>query len=104
MHTELDQPHEEHGLRPRQYVGIGIFLTVVTAIELAVSYSGMSTGIMIAILLILSGIKFAVVVAFFMHLRFESPLLARVFSGSFLLATFVLVALAALFWTSVSRA
>ena len=104
MHTELDQTQEEeHGLQPRQYVIIGIILTVITVVELAVSYADISTGVMVPVLLILSGVKFATVVAYFMHLRFEHGLLTRVFTGSFLLGAFVLAALAMLFWNNVSR-
>ena len=104
MHTELDQPHEEqHGLRPRQYVMIGVILTVITVMELAVSYADISTGVMVPVLLILSAIKFAIVVGFFMHLRYESPILTRLFVGSFALAALVLIALVVLFWESVSR-
>ena len=104
MHTELDQPREEqHGLRPRQYVVIGAILTVITIVELAVSYADISLGIMVPTLLILSAVKFGTVVAYFMHLRFDPGLLSRVFTGSFLLAAFVLGALALLFWTSHSR-
>lgn len=104
MHTEIDQPHEEqHGLRPRQYVMVGVILTVITVMELAVSYADINTGVMVPVLLILSGIKFAIVVAFFMHLRYESAILTRLFSGSFLLAAAVLIALMGLFWGSVSR-
>ena len=104
MHTELDQTHEEqHGLRPRQYVMIGVLLTVITVAELAVSYADISLGVMVPTLLILSAVKFAIVVAFFMHLRYESAILTRLFGGSFLLAAAVLIAFLGLFWGSVSR-
>ena len=58
---------------------------------------------MVPVLLILSGVKFATVVAYFMHLRFESGLLTRLFTGSFLLGAFVLTALALLFWNNATR-
>jgi cytochrome c oxidase subunit IV len=89
---------EEHGLSIRQYVIIGLVLTVVTAIELWISYSGMPDALMITLLVGLSAFKFAVVVAFFMHLRFENGLMTKVFVGSFVLATLILFALLALFW------
>jgi len=99
MHIEVDQAHEEqHGLRPRQYVMIGVILTVITVIELAVSYADIGLGVMVPTLLALSAVKFAMVVAFFMHLRFDSALLSRVFTGSFLLAASVGVAVVLLFW------
>ena len=87
----------EHGLRPRQYILIGLVLTVITVIELAVSYSGMPHMAMTLVLIALSALKFAMVVAFFMHLRFESSLLTRLFVLCFALATAVVFSLLALF-------
>jgi len=88
---------EQHGLTPRQYLLIGAALTVITAIELWISYSPLG-GLILPLLLILSAVKFAVVVAYFMHLRFENGLMARIFVGSLILATLILFALLALFW------
>jgi len=70
---------------------------VITIIELAVSYSDLGSA-MVPILLALSAVKFVVVVAYFMHLRFDSALFTRMFVGSFLLALAILVALVSLFW------
>ena len=92
---------EAHGLNPWQYVQIGVILTVITVVELAVSYSedlGIPFGdLMIPTLIVLSAVKFAGVVAFYMHLRFDSPLFTRIFVGSLSLGGAVLVALATLF-------
>ena len=46
----------------------------------------------------LSGIKFFSVVAFFMHLKFDNKLFAKIFGFGFLLAMFVFLALLALFF------
>ena len=43
-------------------------------------------------------VKFVVVVAYFMHLRFESSLMTKLFAGSFVLAALIMFALLALFW------
>ena len=88
---------EQHGLQPRQYLLIGLILTVITVIELWISYSPLG-GLILPLLLILSAVKFGMVVAYFMHLRFESGLMTRVFVGSLILATLVLFALVGLFW------
>lgn len=88
----------QHGLTPRQYIMLGVILTVITVIELAASYTPALRGVLVPTLLALSAIKFAAVVAYFMHLRFESTLLAQVFTGSLILAILILTALAALFW------
>lgn len=88
---------EQHGLTPRQYLLIGALLTVITLIELWISYSPLG-GLILPLLLILSAIKFAIVVAYFMHLRFENGIMARIFIGSLILATLLLFALVGLFW------
>jgi cytochrome c oxidase subunit 4 len=97
-HQTAHAATEAHGLRPRQYIFIGVFLTVVTLIELQVSFTPSLSGAITPILLFLSAVKFTFVVAYFMHLRFESGLLGRVFVGSLLLAIAVLFALMGLFW------
>lgn len=93
---------EEHGLQPMQYVWIGIALTIITIVELGASLWVDLGDLLIPVLLVLSAVKFAAVVAYFMHLRFEHRLLTQVFTGSFLLAGGVLIALIALFWTDIT--
>jgi cytochrome c oxidase subunit 4 len=88
---------EHEGLKPRQYLLLGAFLTVLTVAELLVSYSGWPWALLVTTLVMLSATKFALVVAFFMHLRFESSLLVRLFVGCFSLASAILLALLALF-------
>lgn len=88
---------EPQGLQPRQYVIIGLTLTVITIIELAVSYSDIG-AVMIPLLIGLSAVKFALVVALFMHLRYEPKLLTQVFTVSLGLAIAVTVALLFMLW------
>jgi cytochrome c oxidase subunit 4 len=82
----------------RQYLLIGLLLTLITVVELAASYSDIGS-LLIPILIVLSAVKFAVVVAYFMHLRFEHALLTQLFACGFVLACALLIALIALFWT-----
>lgn len=94
-----------HGEHPpttiRQYVLIGAILTVVTGIELWASYSQDLLGeLLIPVLLILSAFKFIVVAALFMHLRYEKPLLSRLFFFGVVLAACILLALIAIFWAN----
>ena len=100
--THQTHAAEAHGEHPpttiREYILIGIVLTVVTAVELWVSYSGMSFTLMVAVLMVLSAFKFGVVVSMFMHLRFEHGLLFRLFSFGLVLGTAMILALTALFW------
>ncbi len=95
-HAEHAIP-EQHGLSVRQYLMIGAILTVITILELIVSYTDIG-DLMVPLLLFMSAVKFIIVVAYFMHLRFDSPLFARMFAGSFFLALAILIAFLGLFW------
>lgn len=95
---------EEHGLNPWQYVQIGVVLTVITVVELAISLWIDVGGALVPMLIVLSAVKFAGVVAFYMHLRFDSPLFTRIFVGSLALGAGVLLALIALFGTDITGA
>src|ERR671911_2949615 len=53
------------------FISIWIWLVVLTLVEIFLAYKPMSTYIMLTILLGLSIIKAALIVAYFMHLRFE---------------------------------
>ena len=53
------------------FISIWIWLVVLTLIEIFLAYKTFSTAIMLTILLGLSIIKAALIVAYFMHLRFE---------------------------------
>ena len=80
--------HHEHPT-PAQYWKIAVFLAILTAIEVALFYIDEELDLQIfnAIALIsLSTLKFIVVVGWFMHLRYEHPLLTRFFTAGFVLA------------------
>lgn len=94
--------HSQHPPHPTigQYWKIAALLAVLTAIEVALFYIDEALelgGINVALLLILALLKFVIVVGWFMHLRFERPLLNRFFAGGFILAmSLYMVVLAAL--------
>ena len=64
----------------------GSFLAIVTALEVALYYITMSEWLVVVLLLVLATMKFAMVAAFFMHLKFDSPMLRRVFITGIVLA------------------
>ncbi len=104
-HGEAELPAVVHPLPrigPRQYVTIGVFLTIVTAVELWVSYSGLGS-LRIPVLLVLSAVKFGIVVAYFMHLRFDNQALTRFFIFGLALASALLIALISIFWNDTSQ-
>ena len=78
------------------YVKVAAILTVVTALEVAVIYIRALTPIVVPLLLVMSAAKFALVVLFFMHLRYESRVLSMLFAGSLVVAIGVVVALTTL--------
>jgi caa(3)-type oxidase subunit IV len=67
---------------PRQYVFIGIILVIVTAFEVAVSYSDNILGpnFIIVILAAAAVVKFVLVCAYYMHMKQDKPFFRRVFT------------------------
>src|SRR2546423_15422742 len=74
---------------PVQYVRVGVVLAVITAIEVAVYYLDLPGRAMVPILVGLASMKFSLVAAYFMHLKFDSRLLRRVFVTGIVLAVFI---------------
>ena len=93
--------HESRHPTLKQYVGIAIFLFVVTLVEFIIilpeDFRG--AGWTIAPLAILSAIKFAAVIFFYMHLKFDNRLLTWIFLGGLALGFAVVFALVGLFGT-----
>jgi cytochrome c oxidase subunit 4 len=67
-HTE-DQEHFAGS--NKLFTSIWFWLVLMTLIEIGLAYKPMSTVLMLTILLGLSIIKAALIVAYFMHLKFE---------------------------------
>ena len=64
---------------PKEYVRIAIILAAITAAEVAVYYIEGAQDFLIPILFFFSFVKFALVVLWFMHLKFDSRIYARFF-------------------------
>lgn len=105
-HAPAAPAHGEHPPTTiREYVLIGLVLTVVTVIELWASYSEEMLGaVLVPALLVMSAFKFAVVAGWFMHLRFENSLLSRLFAFGLVLGAGCILALTALFWNDATDA
>jgi cytochrome c oxidase subunit 4 len=91
--------HARHGAHPTpaEYVNIGLILGLITAIEVGVYYIDAISGALVPILLILSAVKFTLVVLWFMHLRFDNALFSTFFTGALMLvAAIFIVVLASL--------
>jgi cytochrome c oxidase subunit 4 len=76
---------------------IGAVLAVITGLEVAVFYIPAMAPVLTPVLLILSAGKFALVVMFFMHLRFDSTVLTGLFGAGLLLATLLVLGLVILY-------
>jgi cytochrome c oxidase subunit 4 len=89
---------EAHGAghpSPKEYIRIGVILFVLTGLEISASYAGVSGGILIPTLFVLAIVKFALVVLWFMHLKFDDRRFARFFvmglAGASILYLIVLI-------------
>jgi cytochrome c oxidase subunit IV len=63
--------HEAHGGSNRENVVVWGGLLVLTAIEVVLAYIHLDQTLMLIILMLLSIVKAALIVAYFMHLKFE---------------------------------
>ena len=66
-----------------EYLQIGAVLAIVTAIEVGLYYIDLSHDLLVALLMVLSALKFSLVVLWFMHLKFDNRLLSQFFVGGF---------------------
>lgn len=94
-----DSPGHREGAHPTAatYIKVAVTLAVLTAIEFGVFYLEMPNLVLITVFLLLSLVKFALVILFYMHLKFDSRLFSGVFIGGLVLAVAVSIALMAIF-------
>ncbi len=64
---------------PKEYIRIAVILAVITAAEVAIYYIEGIGEYLVPLLLLFSLMKFALVVLWFMHLKFDNKLYARFF-------------------------
>ena len=86
--------HEEEHAHPNEgvYIRIAIVLAVLTAIEVGLYYTDFGEQLTNGVLLALAAGKFVLVVGYFMHLKFDSRILRRLFATGFVLAVAVYIA------------
>ena len=83
------------------YLRIAAILVMITVIEVGVFYVPAFQGALVPILLVLSAVKFVLVVMFYMHLKFDNKFFTVLFGGPLLLALAVVVSLLFIFYGSV---
>lgn len=93
--TKHDHPSD------KQYVMVALVLAAITLAEVLVYYVESLEGLLVPILAVMSILKFALVVLWFMHLRFDSRLFRRLFFTGVALALFCYIAVLSTFhvWT-----
>lgn len=92
-HDNPDHAHEHPTWK--QYRWVALILTVITVLEVWGYYipSLVASPFFVPLLLILSGTKFAIVVMFYMHLRYDHRLFRALFTGPLTIAMVTLIAL-----------
>jgi cytochrome c oxidase subunit IV len=80
------------------YIRVAVVLGLLTAIEIGALYvPGLPSHVLVALLLVFSVLKFGLVVAFFMHLRYDNKILTLLFVGPLVIAMIIILAIMALF-------
>jgi len=93
-----DTKHAEHA-HPTAgtYLRVAAVLIVLTVIEVGVFYVPVFKPFLAPVLLLLSAVKFAIVVMFYMHLKMDSRFFTLLFGGPLLLASGMILGLLFLF-------
>ncbi len=67
---------EGHGAGKKVFIVVWTVLVVLTGVEVALAYQHLETKVMLGLLMTLSIIKASLIIAYFMHLRYEKRSLA----------------------------
>jgi cytochrome c oxidase subunit 4 len=83
----------------KQYKWVALILTLITVVEVWVYYipAFVATKLFVPSLLIMSAVKFAIVVLFYMHLKYDARLFRALFTGPLIIAVVTLISLMFLF-------
>jgi cytochrome c oxidase subunit IV len=97
----IEHPHVEEHAHPSalKYVQIAVILGLITAAEVAVYYIHEVAAFLPQLLIGMSAVKFGIVAAYYMHLKFDHPLFRWFFVGGLALAASIVLAYMTLFGT-----
>ena len=81
------------------YWKVAVILTLMTVVEVWIYYipAFVASRAFVPVLLVMSAIKFFIVVAFYMHLRYDHKLFRALFTGPLIIAMTTIVGLMFLF-------
>ncbi|HEU4993915.1 MAG TPA: cytochrome C oxidase subunit IV family protein [Gemmatimonadaceae bacterium] len=96
-HKAMGEVHEHPSWGT--YKWVALILTVITVIEVWVYYIPVfvASRLFVPTLLIMSAVKFAIVVMFYMHLKYDHKLFRALFTGPLAIAIVTLIILMFLF-------
>jgi cytochrome c oxidase subunit 4 len=96
-HTAMGEKHEHPTWK--QYKWVALILTVITIVEVWVYYipAFVASPLFVPSLLIMSAVKFAIVVMYYMHLKYDHKLFRALFTGPLIIAVVTLIVLLLLF-------
>lgn len=95
-HAELSSPDHAHEHPTwKQYKWVALILTLITVVEVWAYYvpSFVASSAFVPSLLLMSAVKFAIVVMFYMHLKYDHKLFRVLFTGPLAIAVVTLIAL-----------
>jgi cytochrome c oxidase subunit IV len=83
----------------KQYKWVALILTAITVVEVWIYYipSFVASKLFVPALLIMSAVKFAIVVLFYMHLKYDARLFRALFTGPLIIAVVTIISLMFLF-------
>jgi cytochrome c oxidase subunit IV len=101
-HTNVD--HASLGIEREHptwstYWKVALILTLITVVEVWIYYipAFVASRLFVPVLLFMSAVKFATVVLFYMHLRYDHKLFRALFTGPLLIVVMILIGLLFLF-------
>ena len=96
-HHAMGEVHEHPTWK--QYKWVALILTAITIVEVWVYYIPrfVASPFFVPSLLIMSAVKFAIVVMFYMHLKYDHKLFRVLFTGPLIIAIITLIVLMLLF-------
>jgi cytochrome c oxidase subunit IV len=96
-HHAMGEVHEHPTWK--QYKWVAVILTLITVVEVWVYYipTFVASPFFVPSLLIMSAVKFFIVVAYYMHLKYDHKLFRVLFVGPLIIAIVTLIVLLLLF-------
>ncbi len=78
--VEHDAHDESHDIPDSRFITIAVILAVITALEVAATQmSGFPQNLLVPFLIVLMVLKFYIVIAYFMHLKWDSKIFSLMF-------------------------